>query len=300
MANFPSKRWCFTINNYTDEDIERCDNVECKYIVYGKEVGENGTPHLQGFVIFRTNKRLNAVKALLSDRGHYDTARGTSSQAADYCKKDGDFVERGNCPAGRGTRTDLEELTQWIDDFIVEHGRPPSRRDIAANQPIAFIKYRNIEELANLRAPTPVLRQGEPRPWQRALADELLQPADDRSVVFYVDREGGTGKSWFQQWFFSSHPDSCQILAPDGIANMAYALDHSRHIIFINVPRGGIQFLPYRFLEQCKDRMVFSSKYESTMKVFRTPVHVIVFTNEDPDMEKMSEDRYVIRFDYDN
>ena len=76
---------------------------------------------------------------------------------------------------------------------------------------------------------------------------------------------------------------------------MAYAVDPDKRVFFINVPRLGMEFLQYSILEQLKDRMVFSTKYTSEMKVLRTNVHVVVFCNEMPDMDKMSADRPIIR-----
>lgn len=65
----------------------------------GKETAASGTPHLQGFLILRTKKRMTGVKTLLGlPRMHLEMARGTSPQAADYCKKDGDFLEIGELP----------------------------------------------------------------------------------------------------------------------------------------------------------------------------------------------------------
>jgi hypothetical protein len=48
------KYWCFTLNNYTDEDIFEINsliefNSNMNYLCYGKEIGESGTIHLQGY-----------------------------------------------------------------------------------------------------------------------------------------------------------------------------------------------------------------------------------------------------------
>lgn len=91
-----AKRWCYTINNPTADPTTPKD--EFSYHVYGREVGESGTPHLQGFIIFNKPKRLNQVKNLISDKGHYEVAKGKNKQASDYCKKDGDFQEFGTLP----------------------------------------------------------------------------------------------------------------------------------------------------------------------------------------------------------
>lgn len=103
-----SKRWCFTLNNYSADEYAAVCSIESTYLVVGKETGENGTPHLQGFIVFSSNKRLAAVRRLIP-RAHWEVARGTSEQAAEYCKKDGDFFENGDCPVNGGAR----ERTRW-------------------------------------------------------------------------------------------------------------------------------------------------------------------------------------------
>lgn len=92
-----SKRWCFTLNNYTAEDVAKFLALTCVYLVVGREVGDSGTPHLQGFIIWDSMKRLSAVKKI-DGRAHWEPARGTTDQASDYCKKDGDYEERGVKP----------------------------------------------------------------------------------------------------------------------------------------------------------------------------------------------------------
>ena len=70
--------------------------IECAYMVYGKEVGESGTKHLQGFVKFNGQKTMSAaIKTLVGS--HVSVARDVDASIA-YCKKDGAVVERGSAP----------------------------------------------------------------------------------------------------------------------------------------------------------------------------------------------------------
>lgn len=99
MAQVRSRGWCFTINNYTIEDITKCEQCVCKYITYGREVGESGTPHLQGFIYFDNAKTLAAVKNCFHPTAHLEKQRGTTAQAIEYChKEDENPYERGTKP----------------------------------------------------------------------------------------------------------------------------------------------------------------------------------------------------------
>jgi len=90
-------RWCFTLNNYTESEVDRIRKLECKYLVFGFELGESGTPHLQGYIHYDRSMRFNHVQRDLP-RAHIEPAHGTAIQAADYCKKDGKFEEFGEMP----------------------------------------------------------------------------------------------------------------------------------------------------------------------------------------------------------
>ena len=92
-----SRGWCFTINNYTEEDRDGLRSLKCVYIVYGYERGDNGTPHSQGYVHFQDNKTLSAVSKIMP-RAHLEPRKGSVDQAVEYCKKEGDFEERGEKP----------------------------------------------------------------------------------------------------------------------------------------------------------------------------------------------------------
>lgn len=298
MPNPKSTRWCFTLNNYTDDHVSKLAAIECKYLIYGKEVSPTtGTPHLQGFIIFENARYRNSIRLEVGG-GHWERCVGTSQQAAEYCRKDGEIFERGDLPSNPGKRTDVDNHIQWLDEFIAEHGRAPSDQECARLRPVLLLRFRNFVEVARLRAPSPVLREGEPRYWQQQLDNELSDPPDDRSVIFYVDEDGGTGKSWFQQWYLTKHEDVVQCIGVGKRDDMAHSIDPTKSVFFINVPRGGMEYLQYTILEQLKDRMVYSPKYNSAMKVLTRVPHVVVFCNEMPDMTKMSEDRYIIRNEY--
>ena len=96
-----ARDWCFTINrpNYNEEeedDFRKALEDHSNYWIYGRERGENGTRHWQGFVQLKTKARLRTVKTQLPfGRAHLEKRRGTPEEAAAYCKKEGDFVEGG-------------------------------------------------------------------------------------------------------------------------------------------------------------------------------------------------------------
>lgn len=98
MADKKYYSWCFTLNNYTVEEWEAVKEWECSYLIFGKEVGEEGTPHLQGYVSFASQKTLATLKKKFQARAHWEVARGTPKQASEYCEKEGDVFEKGTRP----------------------------------------------------------------------------------------------------------------------------------------------------------------------------------------------------------
>lgn len=144
-----TKHWVFTLNNYTEEDERRLRNYGtgdgAQYIVWGREVGESGTKHLQGYVIFSQRKRLSQAKSIIGDRAHLEKKRGTPDEAANYCKKDGDYEELGSRATNQGRRSDLDELYH-----AVKNGE--TRDQIADTFTGTYIRYkRSIDELCRER-----------------------------------------------------------------------------------------------------------------------------------------------------
>ncbi len=87
------RKACFTLNNYTEDDFTQLLSTfhDMKYII-GKEVGESGTPHLQGYVEFGRQYSFKQVKELIGERAHIEKPKGTRKQNVKYCSKEGNFV----------------------------------------------------------------------------------------------------------------------------------------------------------------------------------------------------------------
>lgn len=135
-----AKNWCFTLNNPTDLERDTLEAIGHElpepflYLVYGNEVGESGTPHLQGYLSLSARKTLAWVKNATSERCHLETAKGTPQQASTYCKKEGDFKEYGQLPKGKGARTDIRACVDAISNGA-------SIRAITKDHPEIILRY---------------------------------------------------------------------------------------------------------------------------------------------------------------
>lgn len=288
-------RYCFTLNNFDNDDQARLRalGASVKYLVFGRETGTSGTPHLQGFVVFNTSTRFASAKRAIGQRAHLEAARGTNAQASDYCKKDGDFEEFGSLPAPQGTTNRFADFKQWV----LEQPTKPSAALVAEEHPSIFLQYGRVMEWIDLIYPVIEEDPGEYRPYQQHLADLLSSDPDSRKIIFVVDPVGNTGKSWFVSKWFSENSDISQQLCVGKRDDIAHVVDESKRVFLFDIPRSQSEFLQYSILEKLKDRYVFSPKYNSRMKRLDHRPHVVVFMNEEPDRNKLSTDRYhVIRW----
>lgn len=115
-----AKYWCFTLNNYTDVELDLVRGLEqhedVTYLICGKERGDNETPHLQGYLELKRRFRIRQLKQLPGlTRAHFEPRKGTQAQAADYCTKEGDFFEIGTkATVQQGKRSDLDRALDTI------------------------------------------------------------------------------------------------------------------------------------------------------------------------------------------
>ncbi len=261
-----------TINNYTDFDIEKiydfCTERNCVYAIFGKEIGESGTPHLQGFLHLKKRMKMGMVKKKISILGHYEMARGTDDENKDYCAKDGDILIEVGTPAPKaGTNQSylnafelagrvaagesIYELISNNDDYLfsyMKHSRSienlvEERRN--ENGKAAFVAKYSVD--LNLYD------------WQKDLYHMLTtEEPHDRFIYWYVDYVGGAGKSTFVNYFLSRHDDAVCFFGGK-ISDLSYAYNYEK-VVFFDLARSGASDYLFGFIEQVKNGRVFSSK----------------------------------------
>lgn len=244
----PAIRWCFTLNNYTDDIISSIVPIFkefCKIAFYSKEIGESGTPHLQGYLEFKTKKRPLSVFSGICDKFHFEKAKGNLKDNIEYCSK----------------QNDLEVIT------------------------------------GNIPKPLKVLKTEDLYPFQKKILDIIKQEPDDRTINWFYEREGNVGKTSFSKYLCVNHN---AIYLSGKATDCFYAIqqyiEHNKfapEIVILDIPRCNIDYTSYLAIEKIKDGIFFSGKYEGGMVVFNPP-HILCFSNEKPDMEKLSNDRWKI------
>lgn len=136
----------------------------------------------------------------------------------------------------------------------------------------------------------------ELRPWQKKIEEEILEDPDDRKIHWICDYDGNKGKTQLAKYLCHVHG----ALFVGGKGNdIKYAVaqqaekDQYPRIIILGLPRTIEDYVSYSAIEEVKDGIFFSGKYESGMVIGNSP-HVLCFANFYPDTAKMTKDRWKI------
>lgn len=255
-----SRGWCFTLNNYTESDWKDISDwllpSAHQYIV-GKEVGEQGTPHLQGYLYCENKMSFKQIKDKLP-KAHIEKAKGTPKQNRNYCSKDGDYIEH------------------WIE---TKEQKQQKRIDHALE------RYKNVQW----------------KPWQQDVLNKLAEKPDDRTVYWIYDRQGGNGKSFLCKYLYLTRNTIIADGKKDNIFNQMNIKVNEQElepeIVMLDIPRCGQAYMNYGVIEQIKNGLIYSGKYEGGDVIFDSP-HIIIFANFEPDYEQFTSDRWhVINLD---
>ncbi len=126
-----ARAWCFTLNNYSEDDLDKFKLIECNFIIIAKETGESGTPHLQGVIRFKRTYRMTGLRRNFSDRAHWEPADEFEA-AVNYCMKEDEkpFIKDHR---KQGQRNDLTLACETIKTGGIIA--------LARDDPATFVKY---------------------------------------------------------------------------------------------------------------------------------------------------------------
>jgi len=158
-----ARHTAWTLNNWTQTELAQCRSYaekEPRYMCWSQEVGEEGTPHLQGYVAWDNPRSLSKFKAAISDRLHYEPhTNGTAQQNRNYClgmvEKKGftqnpTFEEVGELPS-QGERTDWSSARQQLQNGT-------SIVTVIESQPQLLPAIRSLERFQTLAISKPTHR----------------------------------------------------------------------------------------------------------------------------------------------
>lgn len=252
-----SRSFCFTLNNYSELDCELIKTWGTKYLIFGKEIGESGTPHLQGYVVFENARTLAQLKKKYSASAHWEIAKGTPKQASEYCEKDGDFFEKGVRPVEPLVKG-LMEKDRWIDirrlalagDWDVLGQKYPKE---AINSEKALIRH--VELVQKRKNPAVTIQGSEmPHRWYYGL------PGTGKSMSARDEFPGAYIKDPQTKWW-------------DGYVGQKVAIieDFDKY----QKAQGGD-------MKRWMDRYPFQAEFKGGMSIIR-PEMIIVTSNYTPD-----------------
>ena len=140
------------------------------------------------------------------------------------------------------------------------------------------------------------------RPWQKELIENIKVPTA-REVIWVKGFKGNEGKTFFQKYIQSlfGYSRVAMLDLKSKTANILHALRKfplsTTDIFFFNDARAiNHETCCYTVLEHIKDGSATASKFNSEVIQFKTPNVVVVFSNRDPDMKQLSQDRWKVYY----
>ncbi len=237
---------------------ERVLDALGKYI-FGEEVGDEGTPHLQGAVSFQQKTRFTAVKKLLAPSVHWEKMKAPWARNVAYCVKEAN----GNWAKLHGNVPEASRYKPW-EQLVIDQ------------------LYKNVVW----------------RTWQQDVIDIINGPIDSRKIYWFWEPDGNSGKSFLVKWLFLQYRcilgGGKMADVFHQVTKMFEAGPLAPTLVLLDIPRSSLDYCNYGAIEKLKDGMVAAGKYDGGQFDFLPP-HVLCFANEEPAYEKMSEDRWAVK-----
>lgn len=320
MPSLRSAGFIITVNNYTADEVEIFNGLigpvnnrtRVTFIAYQFEIGENGTPHIQGYMQLSMRMQVGDfadwLEAKLGRRPHVEPQRGSSEQAVDYVGKEdtrapntvpvvlGEYRPLAGRSSHQGQRTDLMDVRRDIEDgmslqsLVDKHFEAFAKYDRFLRQYFTDFHQRSATQTLISQTSGTSLRT-----WQTELLSLVSEPPVPRRVSWWWERRGNVGKS-FMARHLALHCDAvvCQMMKKADLLHMLTKCLATKRCVVFDLTRSceaGAVSVVYEVLEMLSNGYICSGKYDS-QNMWIQPLHLIVFANFEPDRSAMSEDRW--------
>lgn len=252
--------WLITCNNYTDNDIKllKLIFIDCNKWVWQQEEGEEcKTPHFHAYLEFKSARSFKTMKNKIP-RANLEPVRNKQA-TIDYCRK-----------------IDTRTLGPWMSENL---------------KPVIPLK----EKLLNKIYENTIWKD-----WQQDIIDMLENEPDKRKIIWIYDLNGNVGKSFLCKYIGLKY----DALICSGKTNDIFNQCNQWRIAnpnimqippcIIDVPRSEFSHVNYAAIESLKNGFLYSGKYEGGA-IYGLEPHIVIFANNRPDENKMSNDRWDIR-----
>lgn len=191
----PSNGWFFTFNNYNSSNkeffIEEMKKMTNKYwYVLGDEVGEEGTPHLQGYIALKDPKKKFRMTKFLNNSKNSEgiicmrtfRAKGDRWQCMGYCSKEKLLLT--NIKEKRELKFDWE-FNEWQCEILSIINMPPHERfifwywgaqGIGKTQFLKRLQYENPTDILILEGTASNMKNG--------IAEFVLEHGETPETIF--------------------------------------------------------------------------------------------------------------------
>lgn len=252
--------WCFTFNNYTESQVLQVrDRLEECSEMFVFQKEKGENGTLHLQGCLKAKKKMRWSEFKLPKEIHWEKMKGSWKDNIAYCSKESDD--------GRIADTDLYS------------------KGIVWPKPLKLIDPKDFY------------------PWQSEVVEIIENEPDDRAIWWFHEPNGAVGKTSLVKYLCAKY--RALIVSGKG-GDMKYLIVkyHEKHgvypeLILFNVPRTAKDYISWTGMEEVKDGVFASTKYECDTVVMNCP-HLCVFANFAPDESVMSKDRWHVRVIEDN
>lgn len=201
-------------------------------------------------------------------------------------------------------------LDRWVQKLVESEDWDSVKYELCMEDSALLAKWDIILECAKIRLRMAdkekmiaKMQKATLRFWQAQLLTAIEKnryrkdgSVNDRAILWVYDKLGGQGKTWFARFIAQIRPVTTKWLHNGPTKDMIKSVaDNVRAVrtVMLDLSRCNFEKINWDAIERIKNGMIMSTKYHVENHIIESP-SVTCFANFEPDLDKMSADRWMI------